>query len=119
MALTVGLESMVMRANAMTLFQNVQGGEVTLPNSNILVLAANAGMLGLSGAARLGVQMYPGGVMRRMGGAGMVFGIWETGRNWVGVSKAFVMEWALAWGLFEAAYLASRWVGVRWYGYRS
>ncbi|KAK6334084.1 hypothetical protein TWF696_002586 [Orbilia brochopaga] len=119
MALTVGLESMVMRANAMTLFNTTPGGMVTLPNSNILVLAANAGMLGLSGAARVGVQMYPGGVVRRTGGAGMVFGIWENGRNWVGVSKAFVMEWALAWGLFEAAYFASRWVGVQWYGYRS
>ncbi|KAJ6263425.1 Cell division control protein [Drechslerella dactyloides] len=99
MALTVGLESMVMRANAMTLFKTIPGGEVVLPKSNILVLAANAGILGLSGIQQLGVRSFPGGVVRRTGSAGMVFGIWETGSNWVGVSKAFVMEWGLAWGI--------------------
>ncbi|KAK6529787.1 hypothetical protein TWF281_008946 [Arthrobotrys megalospora] len=118
MALTLGLESMVMRANALTLFRAVPGGEVVLPHSNMLVLAANAGMLGLSGAGLLGTRMVAPGMMRRTGNVGMMFGIWDTGRNWVSVSKALVMEWGLAWGLFEVAYFVSRWVGVAWYGYR-
>ncbi|KAK6334741.1 hypothetical protein TWF718_010189 [Orbilia javanica] len=119
MALTLGLESMVMRANAMTLFRTIPGGEVMLPRSNMLVLAANAGMLGLSGAGLLGTRMLAPGMIRRTGNIGMMFGIWETGRNWVSVSTALVMEWGLAWGLFEVAYFVSKWVGVAWYGYRS
>ncbi|KAK6354332.1 hypothetical protein TWF730_008739 [Orbilia blumenaviensis] len=118
MALTLGLESMVMRANALTLFRAAPGGEVVLPHSNMLTLAANAGMLGLSGAGLLGTRQPAPGVILRTGGVGMMFGIWDTGRNWVSVSKALVMEWGLAWGLFEVAYFVSRWVGVAWYGYR-
>ncbi|KAF3222297.1 hypothetical protein TWF106_005707 [Orbilia oligospora] len=118
MALTLGLESMVMRANALTLFRTAPGGEVVLPRSNMLVLAANAGMLGLSGAGLLGTRMLAPGMIRRTGNVGIMFGIWDTGRNWVSVSTALVMEWGLAWGLFEIAYFVSRWVGVAWYGYR-
>ncbi|KAF3904051.1 hypothetical protein ABW20_dc0100601 [Dactylellina cionopaga] len=117
MALTLGFESMVMRANALTLFRAVPGGEIILPNSNMLVLAGNAGMLGLSGAGLLGTTVFDG-VLRRTGNVGIMFGIWDTGRNWVSVSKALVMEWGLAWGLFEVAYFVSKWVGVAWYGYR-
>ncbi|EPS43089.1 hypothetical protein H072_2891 [Dactylellina haptotyla CBS 200.50] len=119
MALTLGLESMVMRANALTLFRTFPGGEVVLPNSNMVVLAANAGMLGLSGSGLLGARVFSNGIVQRTGNMGMMFGIWETGRNWVSVSKALVMEWGLAWGLFEVAYFISKWVGVAWYGYRA
>ncbi|RVD83478.1 uncharacterized protein DFL_007864 [Arthrobotrys flagrans] len=118
MALTLGLESMVMRANALTLFRAIPGGEVVLPRSNMLVLAANAGMLGLSGAGLLGTRMLAPGMIRRTGSVGIMFGIWETGRNWVSVSTALAMEWGLAWGLFEIAYFVSKWAGVAWYGYR-
>ncbi|KAK6529130.1 hypothetical protein TWF694_004344 [Orbilia ellipsospora] len=119
MALTLGLESMVMRANAYSLLSAVPGGEAILPNSNMLVLAGNAGMLGLSGAGLLGTRMLSGSVLRRTGNMDMIFGIWETGSNWVSVSKALAVEWGLAWGLFEVAYFVSRWVGIAWYGYRS